>query len=54
MKYGNGDDPCGRLALHAFLLCFEHPVTHQRMEFESPIPQSFKMIFEQNKKKKQK
>ncbi len=54
MKYGNGDDPCGRLALHAFLLCFEHPVTHQRMEFESPIPQSFNMIFEHNKKKKQK
>ncbi|MCR4852362.1 MAG: RluA family pseudouridine synthase [Prevotella sp.] len=49
-KYGNGDDPCGRLALHAFLLCFEHPVTHERMEFESPIPYSFKKIFEQNKK----
>ena len=40
-KYGNGDDPCGRLALHAFLLCFEHPVTHQHLEFESPAPASF-------------
>lgn len=45
VKYGNGDDPCGRLALHAFLLCFEHPVTHQRMEFESVLPACFKNLF---------
>ena len=44
-KYGNGDDPVGRLCLHAFLLCFEHPVTHRRMEFETPIPVSFRNIF---------
>jgi len=45
VKYGNGDDPCGRMALHAFLLCIEHPVTHQRLEFQTPIPASFRNIF---------
>lgn len=24
-KYGNGDDPIGRLCLHAYVLCFYHP-----------------------------
>lgn len=37
-KYGNGDDPIHRLALHAYRLCFFHPVTHKSMEFETPIP----------------
>jgi 23S rRNA pseudouridine1911/1915/1917 synthase len=44
-KYGNGDDPIGRLCLHAFLLCFEHPVTHERMEFEPPFPKAFTDLF---------
>ena len=44
-KYGNGDDPLHRLCLHAFLLCFTHPVTHERMEFETPIPVAFKQLF---------
>lgn len=42
IKYGNGDDPCGRLCLHAYRLCFYHPVTHQPLEFETPIPSNFK------------
>ena len=45
VKYGNGDDPCGRLCLHAYVLCFYHPVTHQPMEFETPIPAAFLHIF---------
>lgn len=45
IKYGNGDDPCGRLCLHAYVLCFYHPVTHERMEFETPIPSAFQKIF---------
>ena len=45
VKYGNGDDPLGRLCLHAYVLCFYHPVTHQRMEFETPIPQTFRSLF---------
>ncbi|MCI6619029.1 MAG: RluA family pseudouridine synthase [Prevotella sp.] len=45
IKYGNGDDPCGRLCLHAYILCFYHPVTHERMEFETPIPPAFLHLF---------
>ena len=41
VKYGNGDDPVGRLCLHAYVLCFYHPVTHERMEFSTPVPQVF-------------
>ena len=44
-KYGNGDDPIHRLCLHALLLCFTHPVTGEPMEFETPIPTSFKQLF---------
>ena len=45
VKYGNGDDPLGRLCLHAYVLCFYHPVTHKPMEFETSIPQSFLSLF---------
>lgn len=44
-KYGNGDDPLHRLCLHAWLLCFHHPVTGQPMEFETPVPPAFKHLF---------
>ncbi|MCI6161777.1 MAG: RluA family pseudouridine synthase [Prevotellaceae bacterium] len=44
-KYGNGDDPLGRLCLHAYVLCFVHPITHERMEFTTSIPSSFKKFF---------
>lgn len=44
-KYGNGDDPLHRLCLHAWLLCFTHPVTGQPMEFETPVPTAFKQLF---------
>ena len=45
VKYGNGDDPLHRLCLHAWLLCFTHPVTGQPLEFETPIPIAFKRLF---------
>lgn len=45
IKYGNGDDPIGRLCLHAYVLCFYHPITRRRMEFETPIPVSFRKLF---------
>ncbi|MCF0196586.1 MAG: RluA family pseudouridine synthase, partial [Bacteroidaceae bacterium] len=35
-KYGNGANPIGRLALHAFRLNFYHPRTGERMTFETP------------------
>ena len=44
-KYGNGDDPLHRLCLHAYLLCFTHPVTGERMEFATPIPTAFRSLF---------
>lgn len=44
-KYGNGDDPIHRLCLHACVLCFYHPVTGERMEFETPIPTQFRQLF---------
>ncbi len=45
MKYGNGHDPIGRLCLHAYVLCFNHPINHSRMEFETPIPAQFRRLF---------
>ena len=44
-KYGNGDDPLHRLCLHAWLLCFTHPVTGETMEFDTIVPTSFRMLF---------
>ena len=45
-KYGNGDDPCHRLCLHAYVLCFYHPVTGERMEFSTPVPAPFLKLFQ--------
>lgn len=45
-KYGNGDDPIGRLALHAFRLDFYHPVSGEHLHFETPIPKEFTRIFD--------
>lgn len=45
VKYGNGDDPLHRLCLHAYVLCFFHPVTRERMEFEMPVPSAFRSMF---------
>ena len=44
-KYGNGDDPIHRLCLHAWLLCFNHPITGEPMEFETPVPTAFRQLF---------
>ena len=45
VKYGNGDNPLGRLGLHAFRLCFHHPVKDKDLEFETPFPSVFKRVF---------
>ena len=45
VKYGNGDNPVGRLCLHAYKLCFYHPINHRRMEFETEIPADFRKLF---------
>lgn len=45
-RYGFEElNPLGRLALHAFKLCFYHPVTGEKMEFETPYPSDFKKLF---------
>jgi 23S rRNA pseudouridine1911/1915/1917 synthase len=40
-KYGALTNPIGRLALHARILAFRHPVTGQPLRFEAPIPPEF-------------
>ena len=47
--YGYKDDRASinRLALHAFKLCFYHPITRKRMEFETPYPSSFLKLMEE-------
>lgn len=45
-RYGFEElNPIGRLALHAFKLCFHHPVTGEEMCFETPYPAEFKKLF---------
>lgn len=43
-RYGSDCNPIGRLGLHAFKLCFYHPVTGEHMEFETPYPSAFKTL----------
>lgn len=49
IKYGDGNDPLHRLCLHAYKLCFYHPYTNERMEFETPIPTTFRQLFKKQK-----
>jgi len=44
-KYGAATDPLRRLALHAGILEFLHPVTGECMHFETPIPETFLSLF---------
>ena len=46
--YGYKEDsaPIHRLALHAFRLCFRHPITNKKMEFETPVPPTFMRLME--------
>ena len=41
LKYGDGSDPIHRLGLHAYKLCFKHPVTGEDMKFKTDIPKAF-------------
>ncbi len=49
VKYGNGRNPIGRLALHAFRLNFTHPRTGEFMDFETPFPTAFMNLFTEKK-----
>ncbi|MDX9971361.1 MAG: RluA family pseudouridine synthase [FCB group bacterium] len=43
-RYGKKTGPGGRLALHAYKLAFDHPVTGERMTFETPLPTAFERM----------
>lgn len=42
---GTYDNSLGRLCLHAYKLCFHHPVKHKDLEFETPFPKVFEKPF---------
>ncbi|MDR0833289.1 MAG: RluA family pseudouridine synthase [Candidatus Symbiothrix sp.] len=44
-KYGGGPSPIGRIGLHARVLAFIHPVTHENLRFETPVPRKFSALF---------
>lgn len=44
-KYGAKMNPLGRVALHAHLLSFIHPITGKRYDFTTPIPFKFRALF---------
>lgn len=48
-KYGSRNNPLGRLGLHAGKIAFIHPRTGELMQFSSPLPRSFKRLFQPNK-----
>ena len=43
-KYGSDEDPMRRLGLHAYMLCFTHPVTGKHLRFETPVPYCFEKL----------
>lgn len=47
-KYGASTNPVGRLALHAAGISFNHPLTHEPMSFELPVPNKFLEVLKQN------
>jgi len=48
-KYGSSDNPFKRIGLHAWILGFTHPITGEKMRFESDIPPEFLKVFEDRK-----
>lgn len=54
VKYGDGNNPLGRLGLHAYKLCFYHPLTGDLLEFETPYPSAFKSLLIKQKTKEEK
>lgn len=43
-KYGAKENPLRRLALHAKILVFRHPISGKAMRFESPTPKEFSRL----------
>lgn len=44
-KYGSHENPIGRIGLHAWILGIVHPVSKEKMRFESKIPDEFQKLF---------
>ncbi|MBP5479198.1 MAG: RluA family pseudouridine synthase [Bacteroidaceae bacterium] len=47
-EYGEAADAAGRMCLHAFLLEFTHPITHEHLKFETPYPAVFRDLVSKN------
>lgn len=43
-KYGSKISSLRRIALHANKLIFEHPITKEKLEFESPLPKKMQVM----------
>jgi 23S rRNA pseudouridine1911/1915/1917 synthase len=48
-KYGSSDNPFNRIGLHAWILGFTHPITNEKMRYESDVPPEFLKLFEEKK-----
>jgi 23S rRNA pseudouridine1911/1915/1917 synthase len=44
-KYGAVTNPIARLGLHAWVLAFVHPITHEKLRFETTVPKKFLELF---------
>lgn len=42
--YGRPSKLMARQALHAYKICFVHPITNQKMTFEIPLPEDMKQL----------
>ena len=43
-KYGSQTDPIKRMGLHSYILIINHPITHEKLVFESSCPKSFEKL----------
>jgi 23S rRNA pseudouridine1911/1915/1917 synthase len=50
--YGKSDDRIGRQALHAWRIALPHPVTRERVEFESPLPGDMRALANEERRTK--
>ena len=46
-KYGKAPNPLRRLCLHAYLLEFDHPITHEHKRFELQVPSVFNNLIKE-------
>lgn len=50
-KYGEPSNPIKRLGLHAYRLTLTNPLSGKKYDFQTPMPESFKPLFFEKKKK---